>query len=82
MELVPGAIERIFIMKSNIKMKYVEMPLSVFASQYPHQYFDLVSKGMLPIDALFDSRYIVRVKLDGSGGSFEIGFASDEWAIS
>lgn len=69
-------------MKSRLNVKYIEMPLSVFAVNYSTQYFDMVSKRVIPVDAVFDNRYIVRMKCDGSGGAIEIGFASDEWIIS
>lgn len=70
-------------MKSNYKMKYIELPLSVFAVQYPAEYMHIVSNNYLPVDAVFDSRYIVRLRFSGSGGfSFEVGFANDSWYIN
>lgn len=68
-------------MKSRVNVNYLEMPLSVFAVKYSTQYFDMVSKRVIPVDALFDNRYVVRMKCDGSGGAIEIGFASDDWHI-
>ena len=69
-------------MKSNYKMKYVELPLSVFAAQYPAQFFALLSHK-LPPDAIFDSRYIVRLQITSDGGfNLEVGYSDDEWIIS
>jgi len=67
-------------MKSRVNVNYLEMPLSVFASKYPSVYFDLVSRKIISTDALFDNRYIVRIKLGGSG-AIEVGWASDDWQI-
>lgn len=64
-------------MKSNYKMKYIQLPLSVFASQYPDRYVRLVERRLLPPDALFDERYIVRIQ----GSQFEVGYATDDWFI-
>ena len=39
-------------MKSHVNVKYIEMPLSVFAVKYSMQYFDMVSKRLIPVDAV------------------------------
>lgn len=75
------AIERMVKMKSHVNIKYIEMPLSVFAVKYSAKYFELLSKGFLPPDALFDERYIVRIKCGSAGGAIEIGWGSDDWNI-
>lgn len=70
-------------MKSNYKTKYIQLPLAVFASRYPAQYLAMVSHRLIPPDALFDNRYIVRLQLSSSGGfNVEFGYAEDEWIIS
>lgn len=69
-------------MKSNFKTKYIELPLAVFASQYPGEFMELVSRKLLSPDSLFDSRYIVRLQPAGSGNfRCEIGYAEDKWIV-
>lgn len=69
-------------MTSNYNTKYIQLPLSVFAVEFPADYVDLVTHRGLPADALFDDRYIVRIKLYKSGGhSIEVGYATDDWVI-
>lgn len=69
-------------MKSNYKTNYIQLPLSAFAVEFPADYVDLVTRRGLPADALFDNKYIVRIKLHNSGGySIEVGYATDDWFI-
>lgn len=69
-------------MKSNYRMKYIEMPLSVFASQYPAEYFYMVSSGLLSPVLIHDSKYVVRLQLSGGGFNVEIGYSNDDWFIN
>ncbi len=69
-------------MKSNLKVNYIEMPLYVFATKYPKEFFKFTSTGMITKNAVFDNRYIVRLKIDSSGiRAIEIGWGSDDWKI-
>ena len=58
-------------MKSRIpQIKYIELPLKVFAERFPHLY------AMLPpVFDINDSKYIVRYK----DGQVEVGYADDNW---
>ena len=69
-------------LKSHVDINYVEMPLIIFASKYPKEFFKFTTTGMLPKNSVFDNRYIVRLQIDSSGiRAIEIGWGSDDWNI-
>lgn len=65
------------------QVNYLELPLTVFASQFPAQYMDLITNRHFPVDAIFDRDYIVRMKQFPDGRfCIEIGYRSDDWTMS
>lgn len=67
------------IMKRN-KVKYIELPFKVFIERYPD------ALQMFPpdirLDLLTDPNYIIRVRDDSQGTTFEVGYSSDDWKLA
>lgn len=66
------------IMKN--KVKYFELPFKVFIQRYPDA-LQMFPPGMR-LDLLTDPNYIIRVRDDSQGITFEVGYSSDDWKLA